>query len=48
MRRRAKTKKHNDSVYVEGKRKVTFSKGRNSSGARVNGEKQVLIKKVRE
>ena len=46
--RRAKTKEHKDSTYAEGRRKVTFSRGNNGYGARVNGKKQVLEKKKRE
>jgi hypothetical protein len=46
-RRRNKTKEHKDSTYPEERRKVTFSKGRNASGARVNGKKQILKKKVK-
>lgn len=46
--RRTKTRVHKDSVYVEGARKVTFSRGQNGYGARVNGKKQILKKKVRK
>lgn len=46
--RRTERRIHKDSVHVEGARKVTFSKGQNGLGARMDGKKQILKKKVRE
>ena len=45
--RKRKPQVHKSSVHVEGRRKVTFSKGRNGMGARIDGEKQELKKKVK-
>lgn len=44
MKRRQK-REHKDSVHTEGSGKITFSRGKNSFGARVDGKKQVLKKK---
>jgi len=46
MRKRQK-REHKDSVHVEGAGKVTFSRGKNEFGARIDGKKQVLKKKVK-
>jgi hypothetical protein len=46
--RRRKPRIHKDSVHTEGAGKVTFSRGKNDWGARVDGKKQVLKKKVQE
>lgn len=43
-----KPKIHKDSIHVEGVGKVTFSRGKNAYGARVDGKKQTLKKKKRE
>jgi len=42
-KRRRRT--HKDSVHIAGRRKVTFSRGRNGHGARIDGRKQILKKK---
>lgn len=45
--RKRKSRMHKDSVRVEGVGKVTFSRGKNAFGARIDGKKQVLKKKVK-
>ena len=41
-------RKHKDSVHTEGMRKVSFSRGKNEFGARIDGKKQILKKKKQE
>lgn len=43
-----KPKIHKDFVHVEGAGKVTFSRRKNAYGARKDGKKQILKKKIRE
>lgn len=45
--RKRKPRKHKDSVHTEGAGKVAFSRGKNGFGARVDGKKQILKKKVK-
>ena len=40
-----KKKKHIDSVHIKNAGKITFSRGRNGFGARMDGKIQVLKKK---